>query len=67
MESFFSAFLLLLGAYFLAGFIFALLFVFIGVNRVDEGAKGAPVSFRLLLLPGSMAFWPYLLAKWIKT
>jgi hypothetical protein len=66
MESFFSTFLLLLGIYFLVGFIFALLFAFVGVNRIDAGAKGAPTSFRLLLLPGSMAFWPYLLIKWIK-
>lgn len=52
--------------YLLIGFLFALLFAFKGVGKIDEEAKDVPLSFRLLIIPGSMAFWPLLLKNWIK-
>ena len=60
-------FLNVLLIYLLIGFIFALLFVFKGVNQVDPVAKDTSWRFRLLILPGSMAFWPVLLRKWLKS
>jgi hypothetical protein len=46
------------------GLLFALLFVFLGVNRIDPQARDASPGFRLLILPGAAAFWPLLLHRW---
>lgn len=47
------------------GFVFAIPFVVKGVQRLDEEAVGAGWGFRLLIVPGSMAFWPWLLKRWL--
>jgi hypothetical protein len=54
------------GAYAAAGLIFAATFVIWGVERVDPAAHGAPVGFRLLILPGCAALWPLLLGRWLR-
>lgn len=46
------------------GLVFGLAFVSRGVDRVDPGAAGAGLGFRLLILPGSAALWPLLLQRW---
>ena len=51
--------------YFVIGFLFAIAFVAIGVKRLDPNASGSGIGFRLLILPGSAAFWPLLLRHWI--
>ena len=51
--------------YALLGVVFAFAFVTIGVKRIDSQANGSSVAFRLLILPGSVAFWPLLLRGWI--
>ena len=56
---------LLLGLYFALGLIFAGPFVLKGVERVDPAAKGAKWRFKVLLIPGVMAFWPLLLKRWV--
>ena len=56
----------LAGAYVAAGLVFAATFVTWGVQRVDPVAKGAPLGFRLLILPGSAALWPLLLMRWLR-
>jgi len=43
------------------GLIFAALFVWIGVQRLDSEAQGSGIGFRLLILPGVAAFWPVFL------
>jgi hypothetical protein len=43
------------------GLFFALWFVFFGVHRMDSAAVGASLAFRLLILPGTIALWPWLL------
>jgi len=48
------------------GLLFAILFVLIGVGRMDASAKGAPGFFRLLILPGAVALWPVLLVRWLR-
>ncbi len=48
------------------GLVFAAVFVFAGVGRIDSAAKGAPLGFRLLILPGSAALWPFLLMRWVR-
>lgn len=31
---------------------------------MDETAHGAGIGFRLIILPGTLVFWPVLLRKW---
>ena len=58
--------LMLLAAYAAAGVLFAAAFVTVGVGRIDFAARHAPIGFRLLILPGAAALWPYLLRRWVK-
>ncbi len=44
---------------------FAIAFVTVGVKRIDSQAIGSSVGFRVLIFPGSVAFWPLLLHRWI--
>ncbi len=46
------------------GIAFATAFVTIGVSRVDSQAIGSSLGFRILVFPGSVAFWPLLLRRW---
>jgi hypothetical protein len=55
----------LLAAYTGFGGVFALLFVTLGVQRLDPAARGAGLVFRLLLVPGAAAFWPLLARRWL--
>lgn len=48
------------------GVVFAVTFVTRGVQRIDPIARGSGIVFRLLILPGSAAFWPLLLNRWIR-
>lgn len=52
--------------YLLAGFLFAILFIIKGVTAVDEGAHGSGWGFRIIIIPGTVIFWPVLLKKWLK-
>jgi len=52
--------------YLLCGLAVGLPFVLRGVDRVDEAARGAPLGFRLLILPGTIVLWPLMVTKWIK-
>jgi hypothetical protein len=57
----------LLGLYFVVGLLFGLLFAFLGgAKRIDPGAVEGSWGFRVLLIPGCMIFWPYLLFRWLK-
>ena len=48
------------------GVIFSVLFVWIGVQRLDSEAQGSGIGFRLLILPGVTAFWPMFLLRWAR-
>jgi len=52
--------------YLAAGLVFAVPFVIKGVTRIDENAVGSKWGFRLIIIPGSIVFWPLLLRKWLK-
>ena len=58
--------LLAVASYAAVGALFALAFAAVGVDRIDPGAHGAGVGFRLLILPGATAFWPLLLRRWLR-
>jgi hypothetical protein len=51
--------------YALLGAVFALAFVSVGVKKIDAQAVGTSIAFRALIFPGSAAFWPLLLRRWI--
>ena len=55
----------ILGVYAAIGLLFAFPFVFRGVNRIDPVAEGGSWGFRLIILPGVVAFWPMLLRRWM--
>ena len=54
----------LAAGYAAVGLLFGLAFVTIGVTRLDPAARGTSVAFRVVILPGSVALWPFLLRKW---
>ena len=56
-----SIILLLVLVYLFAGFVFAVIFAFRWVDEFDEQTRGAPLMFRLLIIPASALLWPYLL------
>ena len=58
-----TSFLIFLYVYSTAGISVAIAFVLFGVTRVQT----APVSpgARILILPGAMALWPYVLLRWL--
>lgn len=67
MSVLFSIWILaLLGLYLALGACFALLFVTLGVGRVDPLAAQGTIGFRLLLIPGTAALWPILLRRWLR-
>jgi hypothetical protein len=49
-----------------AGFVFAIAFLARAVSRLDRQAAGAGLGFRLMILPGVTALWPFLLNRWIR-
>ena len=51
--------------YAIAGALFAALFVSFGVVRVDPVAQGSGAGFRMLIAPGTMLLWPWMLLRWI--
>lgn len=55
-----------LGLYAALGWLFAVAFVTRGIERVDPGARGSGLGFRLIVLPGAAAFWPMLLSRWLR-
>ena len=48
------------------GVVFAVAFSARGVERVDPAAEGGTWGFRVLIVPGSAALWPWLLRRWLK-
>lgn len=56
----------LTGAYLGIGAVFAVLFAFALVNRMDSVAAHGTRPFRFLLLPGATLLWPLLLGRLIR-
>jgi hypothetical protein len=52
--------------YLLSGFVFALVFVTRGADKIDEAAHESGPGFKIIIIPGTMVFWPVLLKKWLK-
>ena len=58
--------LYMVAVYLALGFLFMIPFVIKGVDRIDEGAHGSSVGFRIIIIPGVIVFWIVLLRKWLK-
>lgn len=54
------------GIYLLLGFLFAIVFVIFGIGKIDDSVNGSTIGFRLVVIPGTAIFWPYLLVRWIR-
>jgi len=59
-----NAFVYGLETYVGLGFLFAIVFVSFGVDRLVSEARGAGPGFRLLILPGVAALWPMFFYRW---
>ena len=53
-------------AYSAAGLLFAVAFVFRGVQRIDSEAQDTGFGFRILITPGVAALWPLFLSRWFR-
>ena len=53
--------------YLVVGLIFSIPFLLKWIHQLDEGAHESPWTFRLIILPGCIVFWPVLLEKYWKT
>ena len=54
------------GLYLTLGLIFALVFVFRGIGKVDPVAAQGSWGFRVLVIPGLALFWPLFAKRWIQ-
>lgn len=54
-------------AYAAVGFVAALAFVTFGVARILPHPTTVSIGARLLLIPGAIALWPYVILRWIKS
>lgn len=50
--------------YLATGALFAVVFLAIGLRRLDPIAAAGPLRFKLLIAPGVIAIWPVLVALW---
>jgi hypothetical protein len=64
-ETWAQGLLLGFGTYAALGFAFAVVVFTLGPERIDKGAAGMAWSVRLLVVPGLVALWPWLLKKWL--
>jgi len=58
-----SYILFAVGLYAGIGLLYAVVFVFKRVNRIDPDAQEAGFAFRLLIIPGVIVFWPVLMRR----
>jgi hypothetical protein len=59
--------LLALAVYAAAGAVIAAAFLVFGVSRVLPAPAPVTLGARVLLFPGALALWPYVLVRWLKS
>ena len=62
-----NLFLTFVGIYMLVGLIFYFPFIKTGIEKIDQNAKDTNIGFKLIILPGVITFWPFLLRKWVNS
>jgi hypothetical protein len=63
MNEIISTLIDIFSVYILIGIVFGIWFVLRGATKLDEGVKGTPWHFRLILFPGSVLIWSVLTYK----
>ncbi len=58
--------LLVVAAYLVIGVLVSVPFLMFGIGRTDASARTAPWTFRVIVLPGVVALWPWVLRLWIR-
>ena len=58
--------LMIVAVYLLVGVLFVIPFLIKGLNKVDEGAHGSTIGFKIIIIPGVIVLWPVLLSKWMR-
>jgi hypothetical protein len=58
--------LIVVAIYLFLGVLFIFPFLMKGLTKVDAGAHGGTIGFKIIIIPGVIMFWPALLAKWVK-
>jgi len=53
--------LIIAAIYLLMGVLFVIPFLMKGLKKVDEGAHGSTIGFKIIIIPGVIVFWPVLL------
>ena len=67
MEIIITIFLSILGIYFLIGLLFGGYFLFKGATKIDPLMQDTKKRVRVLLLPGVIATWPFLIGQLFKS
>ena len=57
----------LLGIYLLTGLVFSIVLLVKGLSTLDPNTKTTGIGFKILMMPGIIAFWPILWRKWKRT
>ena len=58
--------LIIVLVYLALGVLFLIPFLVKGISKVDGGAHGSTIGFKIIIIPGVIVFWPALLKKWMK-
>ena len=58
--------LIIAAIYLLGGVLFVIPFLMNGLEKIDEGAHGSTIGFKIIIIPGVIVLWPLLLSKWMK-
>lgn len=66
METALGWVLFIIEIYLAIGIVFAIPFALRGAGRIDPAARQATWGFRLVILPGSAALWPFLAWRWYR-
>ena len=67
MEIVINIFLAVLGSYLLIGLLFGLYFLFKGATKIDPLMQDTKKKVRVLLVPGVIATWPFLIGRLYKS
>ena len=62
-----SIFLTILAIYFTVGIFFGLYFLFKGATKIDPLMQDTKKKVRVLILPGVIATWPFLIGRLFKS
>lgn len=67
MELIINIFLGILATYAAIGLLFGLYFIFLGATRIDPLLAESKKGIRVLLFPGVIATWPFLMKKLVQS